>query len=1341
PPSPIPHPRYRTGDLVRWLPDGNLEFLGRVDSQVKIRGFRVEPGEIENTLNRHQLVAESVVMVHEDEHGNKHLVAYVTAKSEAKSAPLSQTLSEYLEMTLPAFMMPSAILVLEAFPLTPNGKIDRKRLPQFDLTGISSDAVTPLSTPTEELLAGLYAQVLKLETVGGNSHFFALGGHSLTATQLISRVRDTFAVEVPLRQLFEFPTLSGFAAVIDAARLRQASSGEQVSEVVLTRTSREHTLPLSFAQERLWFLHEFEPTSTAYNLPAAFRITGPLNITALEQALIELTSRHEVLRTTFHTIDGKPAQKIHSSIAENFITKKRIIGNAEYQKSKVMAEVVTEARAPFDLSRGPLLRVKVFQLGETDHVLMVTLHHIISDGWSSSILVRELAALYRAFSNDLPSPLAELPVQYADFAAWQRAWLQGERLDRQIAYWRTQLSDVPPVIELPTDRPRPAVQSFKGGNVAFSLPADLSEQLKTISQQEGVTLYMTLLAAFQALLHRYSQQETVVVGTPIAGRTRKELEPLIGFFVNTLVMRADFSPTVTFRELLRQVRETALTAYAHQDVPFEKLVEALHPVRDLSYTPIFQVMFVLQNVPQEMQLSTELGITPIGQADGAQFGGPVKFDLTLGLRDTGRELIGNIEYNAVLFDESTIRRLLDHFRNLLSASTNNLEQPVASLPILTEVEQSLLLSGNPDFQAFPVTECLHHRFEAQAERTPEAVAVVFGEAQLTYRELSERADTLALHLNQLGVGPEMLVALCVERSLEMVVGILGILKSGAAYVPIDPTYPQERIAFILDDAQSPVVVTQSHLVERIGHSDQGLSHPGDNTPPLRALDPSPEDRGLSHPGYHTTTLRASEPDSDEEMTSLSPQPSALSPLSAPPSPVIVCLDKLVPVSGDFKPSALSPQPSAPAYVIYTSGSTGKPKGVVVTHANAVRLFDATNHWFNFDQNDVWTLFHSVAFDFSVWELWGALLYGGKLVVVDYWTSRSPEDFYKLLQREQVTILNQTPSAFRQLMRVDQAELAELALRYVIFGGEKLEPGTLLDWFERHGDAHPRLINMYGITETTVHVTFHPLTKADAERGQTSPIGVPIPDLQVFVLDRHGLPVPIGVKGELYVGGAGVARGYLNRPELTAERFALGAEGWGLGAEDRAQGSQYMAQGSGLGAESYKSPMILSPRPSALSPQPLISSPQPLAPSPMSSALSPRFYRTGDLGRWLPNGKLEYLGRIDDQVKIRGFRIEPGEIQAVLNQQPEVAESLLLVKDDAHSGQRLVAYVVPKDEVDTLALIHELQARLKAVLPEYMVPSAFVVLTMFPLTAHGKIDRRQLPEPEQFALPASEQIGP
>ena len=1324
--NPEPGTRFSTGDLVRWLPDGNLEFLGRVDSQVKIRGFRVEPGEIENTLNRHQLVAESVVMVREDEQGNKHLVAYVTAKPEVESATLSQTLSEYLETTVPAFMVPSAMMVLEAFPLTPNGKIDRKRLPQFDLTGVSSDAVTPLSTPTEELLAGLYAQVLKLQTVGGNSHFFALGGHSLTATQLISRVRDTFAVEVPLRQLFEFPTLSGFAAVIDAARLRQASSGEQVSEVALTRISREHTLPLSFAQERLWFLHEFEPTSTAYNLPAAFRITGPLNITALEQALIELTSRHEVLRTTFHTIDGKPAQKIHSNIAENFITKKRILGNAEYQKSKVTAEFVAEARAPFDLSRGPLLRVKVFQLGENDHVLMVTLHHIISDGWSSSILVRELAALYRAFSNELPSPLSELPVQYADFAAWQRAWLQGERLERQIAYWRAQLSDVPPVIELPTDRPRPAVQSFKGGNVAFSLPADLSEQLKTISQQEGVTLYMTLLAAFQALLHRYSQQETVVVGTPIAGRTRKELEPLIGFFVNTLVMRADFSPTVTFRQLLRQVRETALTAYAHQDVPFEKLVEALHPVRDLSYTPIFQVMFVLQNVPQEVQLSTELGITPIGQADGAQFGGPVKFDLTLGLRDTGRELVGNIEYNATLFDESTIRRMLDHFRNLLLASTHHLEQPIASLPILTEAEQSLLLSGNPDFQAFPVIECLHHRFEAQVKRTPEAVAVVFGEAQLTYRELNERADTLALHLNQQGVGPETLVALCVERSLEMVVGILGILKSGAAYVPIDPTYPQERIAFLLDDAQSPVVVTQSHLVEQIGHSDRGLSHPGDNTTTLRASDPSPEDRGLSHPGYNTTTLRASEPDSDEEMTSLSPQPSALSPLSAPPSPVIVCLDKLVPVSGDFKPSALSPQPSAPAYVIYTSGSTGKPKGVVVTHANAVRLFDATNHWFNFDQNDVWTLFHSVAFDFSVWEVWGALLYGGKLVVVDYWTSRSAEDFYKLLQREQVTVLNQTPSAFRQLMRVDQTELAELALRYVIFGGEKLEPGTLLDWFERHGDAHPRLINMYGITETTVHVTFHPLTKADAECGQTSPIGVPIPDLQVFVLDRHGLPVPIGVKGELYVGGAGVARGYLNRPELTAERFQAGFRVPGSGF--RVSESEFIDQ---LKIQEGENPIGNSEdilrlhhvEPGTRNPEPGTR------------------YRTGDLGRWLPNGRLEYLGRIDDQVKIRGFRIEPGEIQAVLNQQPEVAESLLLVKDEAQGGQRLVAYVVPKGELDGQMLIHELQARLKGVLPEYMVPSAFVVLTMFPLTAHGKIDRRQLPDPEHFALPTSEQIGP
>ncbi|MBN3921606.1 non-ribosomal peptide synthetase, partial [Nostoc sp. NMS4] len=803
------------------------------------------------------------------------------------------------------------------------------------------------------------------------------------------------------------------------------------------------------------------------------------------------------------------------------------------------------------------------------------------------------------------TPLAPLPIQYADFAIWQRQWLQGDVLQRQLIYWQQQLKDAPALLSLPTDRPRPAVQTFAGAYQQFALSGELTSGLIQLSQEQGVTLFMTLLAAFDTLLYRYTGSDDILVGSPIANRDRSEIEGLIGFFVNTLVMRTNLAGNPSFSELLNRVREMAMDAYAHQNLPFEMLVEALQPQRDLSHTPLFQVMFALQNAP-----ISEVELTGLTISSLPATGATSKFDLSLLMQNTDAGLVGVWEYSTNLFDASTIERMTEHFVTLLEGIVANPQQKISQLPLLTEIEQQQLLVVWNDTQAdYLQHKCIHQLFEEQVERIPDAVAVVFGNQQLTYGELNSRANQLAHYLKSLGVGADVLVGLYVERSLETIVGILGILKAGGAYVPLDPDYPQERLAYMLNDSQVSVLLTQEKLLT-----------------------------SLPEHGAHVLCL-----DKDWEDISTESKDNLLSGLTT---------DNL-------------------AYVIYTSGSTGQPKGTLVNHSNVVRLFEATNSWYHFNQDDVWTMFHSYAFDFSVWEIWGALLYGGRLVVVPYLVTRSPESFFELLTQEKVTILNQTPSAFRQLIQAEKsiATTGNLNLRLVIFGGEALELKSLQPWFERHGDKSPQLVNMYGITETTVHVTYRPLSKTDLN-GTASVIGRPIPDLQVYVLDEYKQPVPIGVAGEMYVGGAGVARGYLNRPELTAQRFIS---------------------------------------------------------NPFSNNPKARLYKSGDLARYLPNGELEYLGRIDQQVKIRGFRIELGEIEALLAQHPAIWESAVLVREDEPSNKRLVAYVVPKTKQSPTAA--ELRRFLKQKLPEYMIPSAFVQLEALPLTANGKVDRRALPVPD------------
>jgi amino acid adenylation domain-containing protein len=1204
---------YKTGDLARYLPNGELEYLGRIDNQVKIRGFRIELGEIETLLAQHPDIWESVVVVREDEPGDKRLVAYVVP--EVGQSPKAAEVRQFLANQLPSYMVPNTFVLLESLPLTSNGKVDRRALPKPELDSTRLDKYVAPRTPTEEILALIWAQVLKVEQVGIEDNFFEIGGHSLLATQVVSRIRNTFKVELPLRDLFARATVAELAHLI--GQLQQQDS--ELSAPPILKRPENATITLSFAQQRLWFLDQLQPNSAFYNIPIALRLTGTLNVAALEQSLEEIIARHEALRTNFITVDGKASQIIQTQTlwTLSIVDLQHLSPSEQEIAAQELAQ--QQALVPFELATQALFRTTLVVLSETEHMLSVCMHHIVSDGWSMGVFVQELAALYSAYSIGQSSPLAPLPIQYADFALWQRQWLQGDVLQSQLSYWQQQLKDAPALLSLPTDRPRPAVQTHNGAYRQFALSEELTQKLTKLSQEQGCTLFMTLLAAFDTLLYRYTGTEDILVGSPIANRDRSEVEGLIGFFVNTLVLRTDVSGNPSFEELLTRVRFMAMDAYAHQNLPFEMLVEALQPQRDLSHTPLFQVMFTLQNAPMSQIELTGLSVNLLPIANPT-----AKFDLSLAMENTANGLVGVWEYNTDLFDASTIERMTGHFVTLLEGIIANPQEPISQLPLLTALEQQQLLVDWHDTQAdYSENQCIHHLFEEQVARTPNAVAVVYENQQLTYEQLNSRANQLAHHLSSLGVSADVLVGLCFERSLEMIVGLLGILKAGGAYVPLDPEYPQERLSFMLEDAQVSVLLTQQHLVERL---------------------PKQQAR-------------------------------------------VVCLDSnSEKIAQNTSSNLLNTATSDNlAYIIYTSGSTGQPKGVLVNHSNVVRLFAATDSWYNFNSQDVWTMFHSYAFDFSVWEIWGALLYGGRLIVVPYLVTRSPESFYQLLCEEKVTILNQTPSAFRQLIQVEEAMAItdNLNLRLVVFGGEALELLSLQPWFERHGDQMPQLVNMYGITETTVHVTYRPLSKADLN-GTASVIGRPIPDLQVYLLDKNLQPVPIGVPGEMYVGGQGVTSGYLNRPQLTGERFI----------------SNPFKRSRGAGELLSRGGEILK---------------------------SPRLYKTGDLARYLPNGELEYLGRIDNQVKIRGFRIELGEIEALLTQHPAVWESVVMVREDQPGEKRLVAYVVPKTGQSLTPA--QLRSFLKQKLPDYMLPTAFVELEALPLTANKKVDRRLLKAPD------------
>ena len=1244
---------YRTGDRARYLPDGNLMFLGRADQQVKIRGFRIELEEIEAVLAQHPQVREAVVLLDEAA-GDKRLVAYVVGEQKnkeqrnkeqtetvaspspaaagegvARSAGdegllkhqgegLPPNLRAFLSDRLPSYMVPSTFVSLDALPLTPNGKIDRKALLRLGLPDREQEQsfVAP-RTPLEQRLAALWSEVLERTSIGAHDNFFAIGGHSLLVTRLITRINTAFAIDLPLRTLFDAPTIAELAERVLVA---QGSAHRQQIPPIQPVT-RDQPLPLSFAQQRLWLLQQITPEDASYNIPLALQLTGQLDVAALHRSLNLIVARHEVLRTSFALHNGEPIQQIARTLPLPLPLVDLTQLPAAQRDIQVTETMRATAQHPFDLAHGPLLRAALLRFTPDEHRLLLTLHHIAADGWSTSVLVRELSAAYAAYRANAEPELPELSIQYADYAVWQRQWLQNEVLDQMLAYWKQQLRPEGtrplPTLDLPGDYPRPATLTFDGAEHTFVIDPKLTTQLHALSQREGVTLFMTLLATFNVLLSRYTGQHDLVVGSPVAGRVGPDVEPLIGFFVNMLALRTDLGGDPSFRDLLARVRETCLAAYAHQDLPFEQLVEALQPVRDLSRTPIFQVLFALQNTPHAKISLPALTATPVEVENTS-----AKYDLSVALTETDGGLACAIEYRTDLFAPATIARLAAHFQTLLAAVVRDPAQQIGRLPLLPDAERQLLLHDwNATRAAYPQELSLHTAVAAQVARTPDAIAVVYGDQALTYRALNDRANQLAHHLRAQGVRNEARVGIMIEPSLELIVGLLAVLKAGGAYVPLDPSYPAERLRWLFNDSQIALVLTQQHLFAALP----------DTALPALCLD------------------------RDWEQVAAYPTTDSLSASSA---------DQI-------------------AYMIYTSGSTGTPKGVMIAHRSVLNNLLSHQAASHLTANDRVLLNYSISFDPSVWSIFWPLITGARLVLVSPETRLDSAALVHAMAEQNVSVFGASPTQLAVLLEEPEIT-ACTSLRYIVSGGESLPRELQQRFFSR---LNAILCNCYGPTEGTIDTTFWVCPRSD--EPHTPLIGRPLPNVQVYVLDRQMEPVPVGVPGELYVGGVQLARGYHQRPDLTAARFI---------------------------------------------------------PDPYGAQTGGRLYRTGDLVRYLPDGNLEFLGRIDQQVKLRGFRIELGEIETLLAQHPAVREAVVVVREDERRDPRLVAYIVENKEqtnkeqgdhenaTDSCSLFSvlcsaDLREYVGARLPAYMVPSAFVTIDALPLTANGKLDHKALPAPE------------
>ena len=1185
---------YRTGDLVRWGADGQLEYLGRADEQVKIRGYRIELGDVQAALAGLAGVDQAVVTAREDRPGDKRLVGYITGTADPAAARAK------LAEKLPPYMVPAAVVVIEAVPLTINGKLDKRALPAPEYLEV--DHYRAPGNLTEEILSGIYAQVLGVERVGVDDSFFDLGGDSLSAMRVVAAVNKTLDARIPVRALFEAPTVAQLAPLI-------GDEGDSLEPLVAVE--RPAVVPLSFAQNRLWFIDQLQGPSPVYNIPVALRLSGRLDGDALGAALVDVAGRHESLRTLFPAVDGVPQQLVVP--AEMVDVGWQLIDASGWPASRLRAAIDDVASHVFDLATEIPLRARLFRIADDEHVLVAVVHHIAADGVSINPLVGDLGVAYVSRCGGQAPQWAPLAVQYVDYTLWQRAQLgdfddHDSPIAAQLDYWGDALAGMPERLELPTDRPYPPVADQRGARVAVDWPAELQQRIARVAREHNATSFMVIQAGLAALLSKLSASSDVAVGFPIAGRRDPALDELVGFFVNTLVLRVDLAGDPSVADLLAQVRTRSLSAYEHQDVPFEVLVERLNPTRSLTHHPLVQVMLAWQNWQDNNYAELNLGDARVTSLPVDTH--TARTDMTISLAERWNEagkhagIGGEVEFRADVFDAASIEALIARLQRVLECMVADPGQRLSSVDLLGEAEYSRLDAWSNRAvltQAPPLAPSIPVLFAEHVARAPEAVALTCQDRSMTYGELDSTANRLARLLADLGVGPGERVAVMANRSVEAVVAIFAVLKTGAAYVPIDPAHPDARIGFVLGDAAPVVAITTADLRSRLA-------------------------------GFDLLVVDIDDPRIDS-------QPSTTLP---------------------------APAPEDIAYLIYTSGTTGAPKGVAVTHRNVTRLLEALDADLDLTSGQVWTQCHSLAFDFSVWEIFGSLLHGGRLVVVPDSVVRSPEDLHALLVSEQVNVLSQTPSAFYALQTDDalQPERAQqLKLETVVFGGEALEPHRLKTWLESHPGL-PRMINMYGITETTVHASFREIVDGDVD-STVSPIGVALADLAFFLLDKNLRPVPAGVVGELYVAGAGLACGYIGRSDLTSSRFVACPFG-------------------GPGA---------------------------------------RMYRTGDLVRWGSNGQLHYLGRADEQVKIRGYRIELGEVQAALAGCPGVKQAAVIAREDRPGDKRLVGYVT--GAADPAGV----RAKLAERLPTYMVPTAVVVIDALPLTVNGKLDTRALPAPE------------
>ncbi|MED4570421.1 tyrocidine non-ribosomal peptide synthetase TycC [Brevibacillus agri] len=1168
---------YRTGDLAKWLPDGNMEYAGRIDHQVKIRGHRIEMGEIETRLTQHESVKEAVVIADKDESGQNVLYAYFVSEQELTVAELRT----FLGSTLPSYMIPSFFIRLAEIPLTANGKVERKKLPKPDGAVVTGTAYVAPQNDIEAKLAEIWQQVLGMSQVGIHDDFFDLGGHSLKAMTVISQVAKALEVDLPVKALFEHPTIAELA--------RFLSQSEKSKHTAIQPVEAQEFYPVSSAQKRMYILQQFEGSGISYNISGAILLEGKLDYARFASAIQQLAERHEALRTSFHRIDGEPVQKVHAKVEVPLF----MLESTEDKAENIMREFVR----PFDLGVAPLVRTGLVKLGTDRHLFLLDMHHIISDGVSSQIWLREFAELYQG--AELP-PLA---LQYKDFAAWQNEWFQTDAYKQQEQHWLNAFADEIPLLNLPTDYPRPSLQSFEGDLVLFAAGKERLERLQQVAAETGTTLYMVLLAAYNVLLSKYTGQEDIIVGTPVAGRSHADVEQIMGIFVNTLAMRNQPASSKTFAQLLQEVKRNALAAYDHQDYPFEELVEKLAIQRDISRNPLFDTMFSLESASQKTLAIDRLTVSPY-----ELFNKISKFDLVLNASESPADIQFQLTFATRLFKKETVQRMAEHYLEILRAISERPTVKLADIDMMTEAEKrALLLNVNDTFVERTTAMALHQFVEEQAARTPDEVAVAYEGHALTYRELNARANQLARLLRSQGTRPGTLIGIMVDRSPGMVVGMLAVLKAGGAYTPIDPSYPAERIRYMLRDSEAPILLTQRHLQETVAYAgaiidvDEEAIYTGDDT----NLDNVADQDDL-------------------------------------------------------------------AYVIYTSGSTGNPKGVMISHQAICNHMLWMRETFPLTTEDAVLQKTPFSFDASVWEFYLPLMTGARLVLAKPDGHRDIAYMTRLICEQNITTLQMVPSLL-DLVMTDPGWSACKSLQRVFCGGEALTPALVSRFYETQ---QARLINLYGPTEATIDATYWLCPRQ--QEYSVIPIGKPIDNVRLYVVNASNQLQPVGVAGELCIAGDGLARGYWQREELTQASFVD----------------------------------------------------NPFEPGG-------RMYRTGDMVRYLPDGEIEYVGRIDHQVKIRGHRIELGEIEAKLLQHEAVKAAVVIARQDGNGQNSLSAYVVAKQDIQTA----ELRTYLSAALPAYMVPSAFVFLEQLPLSANGKVDRQALPQPEDAAAADSMYVAP